>query len=315
MKYVENSLPIVSLCMPTNGVAEWVFASLEKIYKQGIEENLFEVIVMDNGSNDDFVTKIDNYRETHKNLRYYHTDKALFLSEIESYKKARGKLIKFVNHRCLLEPGALQYLISIVEKYSEIRPIIYFSNGLTKQSFEIKEYKTFGEFVEALEYFSTWSSGMAIWQEDMDAIRNIEEYNYLFPHTNILFYRRNADKFIIDGNKLWDEIPQSNKPKGNYNVFYAFAVEFPFILLGLLRDGDISIKQFMKIKKDILDFITDLYISYIIKKEYCSYDLTDYKSFLNIFYSDKEIRINILILLLKKVVRRINRRLYRMAHR
>ena len=36
--------PIISLCIPTNGVIEWIFPVLDSIYVQGVEENLFEVV-------------------------------------------------------------------------------------------------------------------------------------------------------------------------------------------------------------------------------------------------------------------------------
>ena len=40
--------PIVSLCIPTYGMPEWVIPALESIYNQNEDESLFEVIVCDN---------------------------------------------------------------------------------------------------------------------------------------------------------------------------------------------------------------------------------------------------------------------------
>ena len=36
---------LISLCMPTNGVIEWVFPVLDSIFGQGVDDNLFEVVV------------------------------------------------------------------------------------------------------------------------------------------------------------------------------------------------------------------------------------------------------------------------------
>ena len=48
---------LLSLCMPTNGISEWVFPSLDSIYNSSVDESLFEVIVTDNGNNvDDLIT-------------------------------------------------------------------------------------------------------------------------------------------------------------------------------------------------------------------------------------------------------------------
>ena len=54
--------PVLSLCMPTNGVIEWVFPVLESIYCQNVDETEFEVIITDNGDNKPFKEKIIEYK-------------------------------------------------------------------------------------------------------------------------------------------------------------------------------------------------------------------------------------------------------------
>ena len=46
--------PIISLCLPTNGVIEWVFPVLDSIYNENVNQSMFEVIVTNNGDNDQF---------------------------------------------------------------------------------------------------------------------------------------------------------------------------------------------------------------------------------------------------------------------
>ena len=113
--------PIVSLCIPTNGVIEWVFPVLESISKQGVDSELFEVVVTDNGNNIMFKNKMKEYVRLHNNIIYEETNALPFLNEIESYKKASGELIKFVNHRTLLSAGALKRMIDYAEKYCSMK--------------------------------------------------------------------------------------------------------------------------------------------------------------------------------------------------
>ena len=54
------SNPIVSLCMPTNGVIEWVFPVLDSVYEQGCDNKEFEIIITDNGNNKEFKVIINN---------------------------------------------------------------------------------------------------------------------------------------------------------------------------------------------------------------------------------------------------------------
>ena len=52
---------VVSLCLPTNGIIEWVFPVLDSIYRQNVDDSLFEVIVTDNGDNEQFRLKMIEY--------------------------------------------------------------------------------------------------------------------------------------------------------------------------------------------------------------------------------------------------------------
>lgn len=282
--------PILSLCIPTNGVSEWVFPVLESIMSQGCESFDFEVVVTDNGSNVDFKEKMVAYRKMHECVQYYETDALLFLNEIESYRKAKGKLIKFVNHRTKLVPGSLFRLIEYAKANKNTKPVTYFANGKLGNDKQICQYKTFDDFVKNLSYWSSWSTGMTIWKEDFEKLfRDISSFNELFPHTNVLFAEKNRNNYVIDNTIIFDEIPQGKKPKGRYDLFYAFGVEFPAIILELYRSSNISASTLKKVLHDNLTFIANLYFQYLIKKSYCSYNLNGLKDMYGIFYTRNDL--------------------------
>lgn len=300
--------PIVSLCMPTNGVVEWVFPVLDSIYEQGCNEDEFEVVITDNGDNQIFKKEIRNYNQKHTNLHYFETKALPFVNEIESYKRAKGQLIKFVNHRTLLVSGALTRFIELAKENSETKPVIYFANGVLKKEKKAFEYNTFDSFVRNLSYWSSWSTGMTIWKEDFDILPNdVSQFNELFPHTNVLFAERNRKKYIIDNSVIFYEIPQGKKPKGNYDLFYAFGVEYPAIILDLYRNDSISIDTYRDVIADNLKFIADLYITYFIKKEYCSYNLDGLNAMYGIFYSRyilyKEVGVQFMNRIFKRIIK------------
>ena len=294
--------PIISLCIPTNGVIEWIFPVLDSIYVQGVEENLFEVVITDNGNNVDFKKKIKEYIKIHKNIVYAETDALPFLNEIESYKRASGQLIKFVNHRTLLLDGTLQRLIDFVKNNIEKKPIIYFSNGVLNLSKETHSYSSFDQFVRYLSYWSSWSTGMAIWKDDFNKLpTNISAFNELFPHTTVLFSERNREEYCIDNSPIFKELPQGKKPKGNYDLFYAFGVEYPWIIFTLFKDGSIKKNTYKSVLKDNLAFVYSLYWIYCKRKEYCSYDLGGLNNMFGIFYSKHDFR----IMFFKKIINKI----------
>ena len=302
------SNPIVSLCMPTNGVIEWVFPVLDSIYEQGCENEDFEIVITDNGNNKEFKEKIKIYNQKHLNLYYFETNALPFINEIESYKRANGRLIKFVNHRTLFVEGALNQLIGLAKENSDAKPIRYFANGVLKKEKKVFEYATFDEFVNNLSYWSSWSTGMTIWKEDFDKLpEDVSDFNELFPHTNVLFNERNRNKYVIDNTVIFNEIPQGRKPKGDYDLFYAFGVEYPSIILNLYRENSITADTLRSVLKDNLRFVAYMYSLYFIKKEYCSYDLNGLKDMYNIFYTKNQLVSEVLSIFIGKVTKRLKK--------
>lgn len=298
--------PLVSLCMPTNGVIDWVFPVLESIYNQNVNNELFEVVITDNGNNAEFKESIKEYLQTHINIVYAETQALPFLNEIESYKKASGELIKFVNHRTKLVEGTLQRMIDHVESNREIKPITYFSNGALKMSKDKHELSSFNEFVKNLSYWSSWSTGMTIWKEDFDKLpHDVSDFNELFPHTDILFAVRNRGKYVIDNTVIFDEMPQGKKPKGNYDLYYAFGVDYPRIIENLLKDGSISRKTFDFVIDKNLEFIASLYWQYNMRKSYCSYDLSGLDDMFVHYYSRNGLNKKVVKHIIKRAISRI----------
>lgn len=277
---------LVSLCIPTNGVVEWVFPVLDSIYSQEVDNKMFEVIITDNGNNTSFKKRISEYMLDKHNLIYTETDAEPFVNEIEAYKRATGHLIKFVNHRTKLKSGTLRKLIEFSERYYHEKPIIYFSNGVLKLEKKQIEYKSFDEFVQGLSYWSSWSTGMTLWNDDFTKLNNeSNEPDELFPHTKYLFGIRDRDRYIIDNTIIFDEISPGSKPKGKYDLFFAFGVVYPSIILKLFVEKSITKETYSRVLKENLGFIAKLYYDYVVLKEYCSYDLSGIENIYDVFYA------------------------------
>ena len=112
---------------------------------------------------------------------------------------------------------------------------------------------------------------------------------------------------MINDTVIFDEIPQGKKPKGTYDLFYAFGVEYPLIILELYRNSSITAKTYKKVAQDNLDFVAELYFKYFIKKEYCSYDLSGLSDMYCVFYRKRELKGALLKVVWNKVKNRIKR--------
>lgn len=282
---------VLSLCIPTNGITEWVVPVLESILAQEVDPALYEIVITDNGSNQEFKSIVHQYEKKIENLKYRETAAKGFLNQIESFRLADGELIKFINHRDALLDGALDYLIQYAKTHKEERSPVFFLNGNLNLLPGEHQYDSFDSFVSALSYYSSWSGGLAIWKEDLMQLEGIGKFNALFPHTDLLFLHRSCQSYIIDNTRLVQGIENDSTKKGRYNLFYAFSVEYIRILQSLQEKGNISKKTYEKVKSETAWFIANLYKDFVLYKIPCSYDLNGFKESVGVFYSPMAIKL------------------------
>lgn len=297
--------PIISLCLPTNGVIEWVFPVLDSIYKQDVDNELFEVIVTNNGENEEFDSLMRGYESKHDNLIYKKTTAYMFYNQLEALKLASGKYLKFVNHRGLFTEGALKHMIDIIVANQIDKPVIYFSNGALKEN--RYELCNFDQFISTLKRFASWTTGVGIWKSDYDKIGEDIKIDKISPHSCILFSERKAQNYLIENFLFSKDIETDQSKKGAYDLFKAFAVEEITIALNLYIDGDILAETFKQVKKDYKKFVADLYIDFVIKKEPCSYDLSGFNDSMGIFFTKSEMRVEIFKRSIRRVINKLKK--------
>ncbi|MGM9958609.1 MAG: hypothetical protein ACI32B_05105 [Erysipelotrichaceae bacterium] len=294
---------IVSLCLPTNGVIEWVFPVLDSIYNQGVDESLFEVIVTNNGDNAVFHEKMLEYAKNKGNLIYKRNSAFMFENQLEALKLGSAEYLKLINHRAVFNKNTLKEIISILNKYRHDKPAIYFSNGTIKDCV----LNSFDSYVKTLGIYASWTTGVGIWKTDYDRIPKNIKFDKISPHSCILFSERKKDKYVISSLTFCKQIDTGHSKKGNYDLFKAFGVEELSITQNLYIDGDISADTLKSVKKDYKEFLQDCYLKFIIRKCPCSYDLTGFNDAMGIYYTKFSIISGAYFLAVKKVLKKILR--------
>lgn len=299
--------PIISLCLPTNGISEWVFPVLDSIYNQHVEDRLFEVVVTDNGSNYDFYDKMIVYMKNHTNLVYKKTNAYMFYNQIEALNIASGTYLKFVNHRGKFLDGSLIKMINIIKSFEKDKPVIYFSNGaLNNDRYELND---FDSFVANLGRYASWTTGVGIWKTQFKSIPNNIRIDKISPHSFVLFSEKHANKYIIENFTFSEDIDRNQSKKGTYDLFKAFGVEEVTITLNLFIDGDITARTFKKVKKDYEIFVSELYLDFVLMHKQCSYILSGFDDAMGIFYNKNKIRIMAIWIFVKRQFEKIKRKL------
>ncbi len=269
---------ILSLCIPTNGAVQWVKSVLDSIYCQNYDENKYEVLVTDNGKGSNLGEYIKNYG--HTNLRYIRTKDEGFLNLVTSLKEGHGIFCKMINHRSVLLPNSIADMVDVINRYKDSQPIIYCANSLAKCNRTV-ECDDLNTFLYHISYWSSWSAGIGFWHKDLPKIEQIVP-NKMFPNTSLLFEVRDNSKYVI-WNKRYMHI-QDDPEKGGYNLFYTFAVVFLDLINDLRVRERISKETFLKIKKELLFFLTQNYTNEIIVPNRHNFIIKDIKKDISIYY-------------------------------
>ena len=106
-----NSIKL-SIIIPVCNVEKYIGACLESIYRQGLDEKDFEVIVIDDGSADGSMQIVEGIRGSHHNISVIHQENAgPSVSRNSGMEIATGDYVLFVDSDDLLMDGGLSMLL------------------------------------------------------------------------------------------------------------------------------------------------------------------------------------------------------------
>lgn len=270
--------PILSICIPTNGIVEWMIPVVESIYAQKVDNNLFEVVITDNGGKDDLKKAMQSY--DYPNLHYYKTTSQGFTNQIDAFEKCSGLFCKMLNHRSKMMPGSINSLLGLIEKYKEEKPIIYCAEGNAKGG-DLIECDNTDQFVHSMSYWVSWSAGTGAWKSDIIDVREKQIDKY-FPHIVFLFGLRDESKYVIWNVKY--EIMGSDEGKGGYNVFDAFGITLLDILSELRIRERITLETFVTVKKDLYGFIKNLFFNEVVMPTKHTFITKNIPEIMNVYY-------------------------------
>ena len=252
--------PLVSICIPTYGRVEILKNTLNSIFSQNVDPEIFEVCISDNSPTDETQELLDSFFSSNYNIKYSKSTCEGYYNSIESLKLGCGKYLKLHNNYSKFKENSFQEFINSVLRYETEKPVLFFSFGAINNSSEQKKFSTFDSFLNEISYFSTWSTSFGIWKEDFDALMSKNfDFDKMFPHTSLLFALWDKKDFVVDNALYFDN--QDVGKKGGYNLPETFGTRYLGMCHNLLADGKIGEQTYQKIKNGILQFIADWYVN------------------------------------------------------
>ena len=274
--------PLLSICIPTNGISKWILPTLEAIYSQNVDISLYEVVITDNGADSTLSQDLELYK--YDNLHYVRTNDSGFLNLVTSLECGNGTLRKMLNHRSVIIPGTIERWLSFAEKYKKTKPVLFFSDFRLKKGGCI-ECENIDSFIESLSYWSSWSAGLSIWDIDVDRIKTIK-LNEMFPNTSLLLNMRETTEYVICDDKYQEM--QDETGKGGYDLFHTFAVTYLDILSELRIHKRVSERTFISVKKDLKGFLLMWFRTLLHDKDKYTFVNSDIKQSFLVYYSEKD---------------------------
>lgn len=281
----------LSICIPTNGILEWMKPVIESILSQNADPAEYEIVVSDNGDHEDFKQFMRQTAEENGNVRYCESKSQGFLNQIDAFRAASGRFIKFLNHRFTLREGAVKEFIRISKEFHEKKPQLYFTNGSLGKE-ETYRFSSFDEYVKKLGFYSSWSGGVAFWKDDPIPAEVSSTY---FPHLEMVL-NPEKEEYVIGNAPLMDELPADSTKKGSYNLFEAFAVDYYEYYVRMREAELISEATLKDFKNKLTLYLSSLYCDFIVNRTPCSYKLDDCDTYISKYFDPAVIRKNASVL-------------------
>ena len=117
--------PYISIIVPVFNVKKYLCECINTLLYQNIDSNMYEIILVDDGSTDGCSDICDNYAKTHTNINVYHKENG-GLSDARNYgmQKAAGVYVLFVDADDYIEINVLENIIEECKKQKE--PDVFF---------------------------------------------------------------------------------------------------------------------------------------------------------------------------------------------
>lgn len=110
-----------SIVIPVYNVEDYIVGALKSIYSQGLDESEFEVIVVDDGSPDNSILKVEDFMGDHKNLIIVRQEnQGVSVARNNGIKAASGDYVAFVDPDDVVLDSALPKLLSVIKNHQDV---------------------------------------------------------------------------------------------------------------------------------------------------------------------------------------------------
>ena len=179
----------LSIIIPVCNVEQYIGPCLESIYRQGLSDDVFEVIVVNDGSTDRSMDVIEDVMSRHHNISVIHQDNAgPSVSRNVGMEKATGEYVLFVDSDDLLMDHGLSVLL---QKAIDTSAEMIVSDYVRMNDDEITTQSQYdAQFTDSL---MVDKSGLDYYVEDYDPVKGSFIWRILYKRS---FLNENSIRLV-----------------------------------------------------------------------------------------------------------------------
>lgn len=104
--------PRLSVVVPVYNVERFLRVCLDSLFLQGLNENEYEIILVNDGSTDNSLSICEEYQKSHQNIIILSQEnQGVYAARNNGIRKARGEWVCFVDSDDYINPNSYSYLI------------------------------------------------------------------------------------------------------------------------------------------------------------------------------------------------------------
>lgn len=252
---MKNKQPLLSICIPTYNRGDILNETLFNITSDPDFDEEVEIVISDNGSNDNTPDIGKKYSKTFSNIKYYRNEENIKIKNFYSVlSRGNGKFLKLVNDTASFQPNKLSKLKAVIrESHSKAKSILFASINYYVNDVVSIEVRDQNALLKYLSYNTTWSPNFGIWKDDLQHICQNTDYKTQMPQVDWLYRLVKIKPMILYFDSYFN-IHWTGR-KDSYNYMHTFVD----VYLNMLRGYRPSLYRFEVEKFRLLFMLSSFY--------------------------------------------------------
>lgn len=246
---MEESRPLLSICIPTYNRASILEKTLDSIVRQ-LDDDI-EIVISDNCSTDNTEEVGRRYAEKYDSIKYYRNEVNVRDANFSlSLDRGTGLFLKLMKDNLEMTDGSLHYMKEHIRRHSDSKPPLFFTNGsfLNGNCKDVYKCESFDDFIVHTSYRVTSITFFGCWREQWGLVKERDKYSKLQLSQDDWTYQLLVmnSKAVLCTKKIY-YMYEVGKRSG-YNWFNVHVTNYYKILQPYVDNGYISKKAAQKEK-------------------------------------------------------------------